>query len=623
MASEADYQIGLRGVECIRHYVNMLDGSPGVYRMLGLKGEVLYVGKAKNLRNRVKSYLNPKAQGSRIERMVSSTTSMMFLTTKTETEALLLEQNLIKQLKPFFNVLLRDDKSFPTIYLSTNHPFPQIRKHRGKREQTGKHYGPFASAAAVNRTINQLQKVFLIRNCSDSIFNNRTRPCLQYQIKRCSAPCVGLIEEQNYADLVNDAQSFLLGKTSKIQRNLASQMEMAAKSLEFEKAAALRDRIQALTQIQSVQGINPQTISEADVVGLYVENGRACIQVFFIRSHQNWGNKSFFPNTGEGAEEDEILKAFLGQFYSNKHPPKEILLSHPIEDFNPMAAVLSQRRGKKVKLTIPKRGERALLIENAVRNAKESLNRKMSEVASQKLLFESLARRIGLVHIPDIIEVYDNSHIQGSNQYGTMISVGKEGFLKSSYRKYKIKNDQLSPGDDYGMMREVFTRRFQRLIEEDPEKNSLLWPDLIIVDGGQGQLSAAKEILDNFGLDEISVISVSKGPNRKHDIETIHLADSTRIRLEKDDSVLFFVQRIRDEAHRFAIGTHRAARRKTIRSSSLDAVPGIGASRKHALLNHFGSAKEIKRAGVDDLKAVRGISVSLAKKIYAYYHESE
>ena len=621
MTNPIDHQIGLRGVECIRHYVNMLDGSPGVYRMLGEKGEVLYVGKAKHLRNRVRNYLNPKAQGKRIERMISSTASMMFLTTKTETEALLLEQNLIKQLKPQFNVLLRDDKSFPTIYISTDHPFPQIRKHRGKREQTGKHFGPFASASAVNRTINQLQKVFLIRNCSDSIFNNRTRPCLQYQIKRCSAPCVGLIEEKTYAELVNDAQSFLLGKTSRIQQNLATKMDLASKSLEFEKAAAFRDRIQALTQVQSVQGINPQTVTESDVIGLYLENGKACVQVFFIRSHQNWGNKSFFLNTGEGAEADEILKAFLGQFYANKHPSKEILLSHPIEDFNLMETMLSDIRGRKVKLTIPKRGEKALLIENAVRNARESLNRKMSEVTSQILLFESLANRIGLEDIPEIIEVYDNSHTQGSYQYGTMITVGKEGFLKSSYRKYKIKNEQLSPGDDYGMMREVFTRRFQRLIEEDPEKTTISWPNLIIVDGGQGQLSVAKEILENFGLDEICVISVSKGPNRKQDTETIHLADSTRIKLEKNDSVLFFIQRIRDEAHRFAIGTHRAARRKTIRSSSLDAVPGVGAGRKHALLTHFGSAKEIKKAGIDDLKAVRGISESLAQKIHSHFNE--
>lgn len=622
MTIEADYKIGLRGVECIRHYVKMLDGSPGVYRMLGTKGEVLYVGKAKSLKNRVRSYLNPQAQGKRIERMINSTASMMFLTTKTETEALLLEQNLIKQLKPHFNVLLRDDKSFPTIYISTEHSFPQIRKHRGRREKTGKHFGPFASAAAVNRTINQLQKVFLIRNCSDSIFNNRTRPCLQYQIKRCAAPCVGLIDEKSYAELVNDAQSFLQGKTSRIQQNLASKMDLASKALEFEKAAALRDRIQALTQIQSVQGINPQSVSEADVVGLYLESGRACVQVFFIRSHQNWGNKSFFLNTGEGAEEDEILKAFLGQFYTNKHPPKEILLSHPIEDYDPMGSVLSEIRGKKVKLTIPKRGERALLIENAVRNARESLNRKMSEITSQILLFESISEKIGLNEIPEIIEVYDNSHIQGAYQYGTMICLGKEGFLKSSYRKYKIRNEQLAPGDDYGMMREVFTRRFQRLIDEDPEKTNLLWPGLIIVDGGQGQLAAAKEILDSFGLDEIAIISVSKGLNRKQDTETIHLTDKTKIKLEKNHSLLFFIQRIRDEAHRFAIGTHRAARKKTVRSSSLDDIPGVGAGRKHALLNHFGSAQEIKKAGVDDLKAVRGISESIARKIHSYYHEN-
>jgi len=609
---------GLSGIECIRHYVTQLDDSPGVYRMLGAKGEVLYVGKARHLNNRVRSYLNPASMGQRIERMVHKTTSMMFLSTKTEAEALLLEQNLIKQLKPVYNVLLRDDKSFPTIFLS-HHPYPQIRKHRGRKEKKGTHYGPFASTRAVNNTINQLQKIFLIRDCSDATFNNRTRPCLQYQIKRCSAPCVGYINSDEYARTVANVRSFLSGKTSRIQKQLADQMEYSARHLEFEKAAALRDRIQALTQIQSVQGVNPQSVKEADVVGLYREGSFACVQVFFFRANQNWGNKSFFPKTGEGALEDEILQAFIGQFYNNNAPPREVILSHEIEDPDLIAPILSEKLGRKVKLTIPRRGEKAMLVENAVRNAKEVLLRQLSEMANQKRLLTKLAQSFNLPNTPKKIEVYDNSHIQGAYQYGTMIAVGMEGYLKSSYRKFKIKNSELSPGDDYGMMREVFTRRFKKLMEETPSEGENDWPDLVIIDGGKGQLQAVRQTLEQIGVGEINLVSVAKGANRQQDIETIHFTDAPKMQLDKNDPVLFFIQRMRDEAHRFAIGTHRSARSKAMKTSSLERIPGVGAKRRRALLSHFGSPKAVASAALDDLKAVEGISGQLAEVIYDHF----
>ena len=616
--SEEELNPGLSGTACIQHYVSQLDDSPGVYRMLGSRGEVLYVGKARHLNSRVRSYLNPRSMGQRIERMVSNTTSMMFLTTKTEAEALLLEQNLIKQLKPVYNVLLRDDKSFPTIYLS-NHHFPQIRKHRGRKEKKGTHYGPFANNVAVNKTINQLQKIFLIRDCSDSTFNNRSRPCLQYQIKRCSAPCVGYISQEEYTKTIINVRNFLLGKTSQIQKQLAHQMQVSSKNLEFEKAAAIRDRIQALTQIQSVQGINPQKVKEADVIGLYREGNYACVQVFFFRSNQNWGNKSYFPKTGDGALEDEILQAFIGQFYSNKIPPREIIVSHQIEDKDLMETLLKKKLGKKVQISIPRRGEKAMLVENAVRNAKEVLLRQLSEIANQKRLFDKLVGTFNLEVELNRIEVFDNSHIQGSHQYGSMIVVGKEGYLKSSYRKFKIKNSEITSGDDYGMMREVFSRRFKKLLEEDETTKRDEWPDLILVDGGKGQLRVVHETLSQMGIQDIKLIGVSKGANRQHDLETFHFTNAPKVQLDRNDPVLFFIQRIRDEAHRFAIGSHRSSRSKTIRTSSLESISGVGAKRRRALLSHFGSLKDVSKAALKDLEAVEGISKQLAEIIYDHF----
>ena len=477
----ADASTGLRGVECIEHYAKTLDGSPGVYRMHGEKGEVLYVGKARNLRARVRSYANLAGHSSRIARMVAATASMMFLTTRTETEALLLEQNLIKQLKPKFNVLLRDDKSFPNILVSRKSSFPRIKKHRGAKKEEGNYFGPFASASAVNRTLNQLQKIFLLRNCSESTFQNRTRPCLQYQIKRCSAPCVGYIDESAYAKLVDDAERFLSGKTADIQKQLARDMEAASKNLEFERAAALRDRIQALTQIQAVQGINPKTVDEADIVGLQLAGDEACVQVFFIRSNQNWGNHAYFPKTGAGAEENEVLEGFLGQFYMRNVPPKQIILSHEINDADLMQEMLSDRLGRKVHLTVPRRGEKAVLVENAVRNAKESLATRQSESAVQKKLLAGLAELLGLESPPERIEVFDNSHIQGSSAVGAMIVVGEDGFMKSSYRKFNFDGDDVQPGDDFAMMKQMLSRRFLRLIKEDPDRDSADWPNLVVI----------------------------------------------------------------------------------------------------------------------------------------------
>ena len=616
----SDVSTGLRGIECIEHYVKTLDGSPGVYRMHGEKGEVLYVGKARNLRARVKSYSSRAGQSPRIARMVEATASMMFLTTRTETEALLLEQNLIKQLKPRFNVLLRDDKSFPNILVSRKSSFPRIKKHRGAKKEVGNYFGPFASAGAVNRTLNQLQKIFLLRNCSESTFQNRTRPCLLYQIKRCSAPCVGYIDEPAYAELVDDAERFLSGKTADIQRQLAQEMETASKNLEFERAAALRDRIQALTQIQAVQGINPKTVDEADIVGLQLSGDEACVQVFFIRSNQNWGNHAYFPKTGAGAEEQEVLEGFLGQFYMRNMPPRQIFLSHEIDDADLMQEMLSDRLGRKVRLAMPRRGEKAVLVENAVRNAKESLARRQSESAVQKKLLAGLAELLSLESPPARIEVFDNSHIQGSSAVGAMIVVGQDGFMKSSYRKFNFDRDDLQPGDDFAMMKEMLSRRFLRLIKEDPERDSADWPNLIVIDGGAGQLSAGLAVFEELGISAMPIVAVSKGPDRNAGREVFHLRGSKKIELLQNDPVLYFVQRIRDEAHRFAVGSHRTRRKKKSEDSPLSGIPGVGSARKRALLAHFGSAKAVSRAGLEDLKVVPGISASLAEAIYGHFH---
>ncbi|WP_417628760.1 excinuclease ABC subunit UvrC [Pararhodobacter aggregans] len=607
----------LTGHALIASYVRTLDGSPGVYRMLDAEARVLYVGKARNLKARVSNYARPSGHSGRIARMIHETRSMMFLTTRTETEALLLEQNLIKQLKPVYNVLLRDDKSFPNILISKDHPFPQIRKHRGKRTGRGSYFGPFASAGAVNRTLNQLQKVFLLRSCADSSFNNRTRPCLLYQIKRCSGPCVDLISPEDYAGLVSDAERFLSGKTSHIQADLAKQMQEASEAMEFERAAALRDRIRALTAVQQGQGINPRGVEEADVIALHLEKGQACVQVFFIRANQSWGNKDFYPRTGSGAEEGEILEAFLAQFYDDKPPPRQILLSHPIDNEDLIHELLSARAGRNVELRVPQRGEKAELVENALRNAKESLGRKMSESAAQSRLLEGLAEAFDLDEAPRRVEIYDNSHIQGAHAVGAMVVAGPDGWQKNQYRKFTIKT---APGDDFGMMKEVLTRRFERLLKEDPGRVTEAWPDLLLIDGGAGQISAVAEVLAELGVDDVPFVGVAKGVDRDLGREEFHRPGARPFALRHNDPVLYFIQRLRDEAHRFVIGTHRAARAKATTSTPLDEVPGIGAARKRALLQHFGSAKAVTRAGLADLMAVPGISQAMAETVYNFFH---
>ena len=609
------------GRDVIAAYVRTLDSSPGVYRMLDAQARVLYVGKARNLKMRATNYTRPTGHSGRIDRMISETARMMFLTTRTETEALLLEQNLIKQLKPRYNVLLRDDKSFPNILVGSEHTFPQISKHRGAKRAKGTYYGPFASAGAVNRTLTQLQRVFLLRDCSDAMFDSRSRPCLLYQIKRCSAPCVDKISVVDYAATVADAERFLSGRSTEIQELLATQMQAAAEQMEFERAAALRDRIRALTQVQSAQGINPRGVIEADVIALHLAGGQACVQVFFIRANQNWGNQDFFPRVGPDVEEAEVLEAFIGQFYDSKDPPRMLLLSHQIENADLMTEALTGKLGRRVEIIVPQRSEKAELVDGALRNARESLARKQAETASQGKLLKGLAEAFAMDAPPQRIEVYDNSHIQGSHAVGGMIVAGPEGFLKNQYRKFNIKGDDLTPGDDFGMMKEVLSRRFKRLLKDDPDRDKALWPDLLLIDGGAGHVSAVAEIMDGFGIDDLPMVGVAKGVDRDHGKEEFHRIGQRPFALRHNDPVLYFIQRLRDEAHRFAIGTHRAKRAKTITATPLDEVPGVGGGRKKALLSHFGSAKAVSRANLVDLKAVDGISSALAETIYAFFNE--
>ena len=613
--------MSLTGGKLIQKYVRQLDASPGVYRMLDAQARVLYVGKARNLKARVSNYARPTGHSSRITRMISETSQMMFLTTKTETEALLLEQNLIKQLKPRYNVLLRDDKSFPNILVTADHEFPQIKKHRGAKKEKGAYYGPFASAGAVNKSLNQLQRVFQLRNCSDAMFETRTRPCLQYQIKRCSGPCVGRISTRDYRTSVKDAQRFLSGKSTEIQESLASQMAQASEAMEFERAAALRDRIRAMTQVQTNQGINPRTVSEADVIALHIEGGQACVQVFFIRANQNWGNRDFYPRISADHSHAEVLEAFVGQFYSSKEAPRQLILSHDIENADLVSAALSEATGRKVELIYPQRGEKFELVSGALRNAKESLALRMSETATQAKLLRGIAEAFDLDDAPKRIEVFDNSHIQGAHAVGAMIVSGPDGFVKNQYRKFNIRGDDLTPGDDFGMMKEVMIRRFTRLIKEDPERTSESWPDLLLIDGGAGQVSAVAEILETLGVEDVPMVGVAKGVDRDHGKEEFYIPGRSVFALQRNDPVLYFVQRMRDEAHRFAIGTHRAKRTKAISANPLDEIAGIGASRKRALLAHFGSAKAVARANLADLKAVDGISAAMAEKIYDFFHE--
>lgn len=612
----------LTGHALIADYVKRLDGSPGVYRMLDAESRVLYVGKARNLKNRVSSYARPTGHSGRIMRMISETHRMMFLTTKTETEALLLEQNLIKQLKPKYNVLLRDDKSFPNILVSHEHGFPQIKKHRGAKKEKGNYYGPFASAGAVNRTLNQLQRVFLLRDCSNNDFETRTRPCLQYQIKRCCAPCVGYVSETEYAVLVKDAERFLAGKNTDIQASLGKEMQAASEAMEFERAAALRDRIKAMTQVQSVQGINPQNVPEADIIALHMEGGQACVQVFFIRANQNWGNRDYYPRVGHDVSKTEAMQAFVGQFYSDREPPRLLILSDGIEDMDLMQDALTQKLGKKVEITVPQRGEKLELLAGAQRNARESLARKMAESASQMRLLQGVAEAFDLPAPPTRIEVYDNSHIQGTNAVGGMIVAGADGFLKSQYRKFNIKGDDLVPGDDFGMMKEVLNRRFTRLLKEDPKRESGIWPDLLLIDGGAGQVSAVREIMEDMGVGDIAMVGVAKGVDRNAGKEEFYRTGQPVMALRHNDPVLYFIQRLRDEAHRFAIGTHRAKRAKAQLKNPLDGIEGVGPKRKKALMTHFGSAKAVANANLADLKAVEGVSDAMAQTVYDYFQQS-
>ena len=605
----------------IQGYLKTLDSSPGVYRMLDAQARVLYVGKARSLRARVSSYARAGGHSPRIARMIAATASMMFLTTRTETEALLLEQNLIKQLKPKYNVLLRDDKSFPNILVARDQPFPQIKKHRGAKKAKGTYFGPFASAGAVNRTLNQLQKAFLLRNCSEPMFQSRTRPCLLYQIRRCSAPCVGKISEAEYDRAVCDAELFLSGRSTRVQEDLARQMDQASQALEFERAAGLRDRIRALTQVQGAQGINPRSVTEADVIALHMDTGQACVQVFFIRAGQNWGNHDYYPRAGTDVSKAEVMEAFLGQFYDKHDPPRQVILSDAIENDDLMADALGQKAGRKVEILLPQRGEKAELVAGALRNARESLARRMSQSATQARLLRGLGEAFELDGPPERIEVYDNSHISGAHAVGAMIVAGPDGFIKNAYRKFNIKGADLTPGDDFGMMKEVLGRRFSRLLKEDPDRDKGLWPDLLLIDGGAGQVSAVAEIMAGHGVQDIPMVGVAKGVDRDAGKEEFHRVGQRTFALRHNDPVLYFVQRLRDEAHRFAIGTHRAKRARAIGATPLDEVPGVGAKRKRALLAHFGSAKAVARADLRDLRAVDGISGALAETIYDFFHD--
>ena len=635
-----------RGVEVIAAFVRQLPNAPGVYRMIDAGGDVLYVGKARNLKKRVTNYTRLVGLSNRIARMVQATVTMEFVTTRTEAEALLLEANLIKRLRPRFNVLLRDDKSFPHILITGDHEAPAITKHRGARTRKGDYFGPFASAGAVNRTINALQKAFLLRTCSDSYYENRTRPCLLFQIKRCAAPCTGEIDMAGYAQLVKEAKAFLSGKSQTVHNELAEAMEKASEALEFETAAIYRDRLTALSHVQQHQGINPQNVDEADVFAVHQEGGQTCIQVFFFRTGQNWGNRAYFPKADKALETEEVLSSFLAQFYDNKETPKLLLLSHEPEERELLAEAFSERAGRRIEIAVPKRGEKRDLVEHALTNAREALGRKLAETSSQARLLAGVAKAFDLPRVPRRIEVYDNSHIMGTNAVGGMIVAGPEGFAKNHYRKFNIRSQDLVPGDDYGMMREVLTRRFQRLLKEhaderpgmaeareaaegpgDSEENAETamtvpaWPDLVLIDGGQGQLRAVRETLEELGVTDVPLVGIAKGPDRDAGREKFFVEGKPSFMLPERDPVLYFVQRLRDEAHRFAIGTHRARRKKEMGTNPLDEIAGIGPTRKRALLRHFGTAKAVSKAGVEDLTAVDGISEATAQAIYDHFHE--
>ena len=610
----------MRGVEIIAAHLRTFPASPGVYRMSDAKGNALYVGKAKNLSKRVAAYTRPGRLPVRLQRMIAATAAVDVVTTHTEVEALLLESNMIKRLKPRYNILLRDDKSFPYILLTADHRAPQLIKHRGARNRKGEYFGPFASAGAVNQTLVALQRVFPLRSCSDGIYTSRTRPCLQYQIKRCTAPCVGRIEPAAYNEIVEQAREFLSGKSQGLQRRLSQRMEAASEAQEYESAALYRDRIRALTQIQAHQDINVRNLGAADVIALHQQAGQSCIQVFFFRAGQNYGNRTYFPSHARELRQHEVLAGFLGQFYADKTPPRLVLTSHKPAFADLLEEALGIRADRRVKLACPARGTKRKLVEHALANARESLARRFSESATQRKLLEGVADQFGLDAAPRRIEVYDNSHISGSDATGAMIVAGAEGLTKNAYRKFNIKDDKIAPGDDYAMMREVLTRRFGRALKEDPDREGDSWPDLVVIDGGAGQLGAARDVLADLGISDLPVVCIAKGPDRNAGRERFHMADRPAFMLPPNDPVLYFLQRLRDEAHRFVIGSHRARRSRTMGRSPLDDIAGVGSRRKRALLNHFGSAAGVSRAGLADLEIVEGISKSVAGKIYDHFH---
>jgi len=617
------------GIDVIRNVLKTLPASPGVYRMLDRKGDAVYVGKARNLRARVQNYTAIGNLSTRLRRMVAETRSLEVVVTHTEVDALLLENNLIKRLMPRYNVLLRDDKSFPFIHLTSGHDFPQLAKYRGARNEAGEYFGPFASAGAVARTLVALQRAFLLRACSDSVFETRTRPCLLYQIKRCSAPCVGRIDREAYGRLVEDARNFLKGRSSEVQQGLAERMQQLSNALDFEAAAVLRDRIRALTHVQGHQDVSVEGVRDADVIAIHQTGGQTCVQVFFFRAGQNWGNRAYFPSHDRQLPLEEVLAGFLGQFYENKPPPRLILLSHRPADSALLAEALAVKAGAKVQLLVPQRGERRTIVDHALVNAREALARRLAESATQLKLLEGVAQLFGLDGAPERIEVYDNSHIQGAHPVGAMIVAGPDGFIKNAYRKFSIRGTDadaadgsapIAAGDDYGMMREVLTRRFARALKEDPARELGAWPDLVLIDGGEGQLGVAQQVLADLGIDDVPLVAIAKGPDRDAGRERFFLPGKPPMGLDSKSPVLYYLQRLRDEAHRFAIGTHRARRAKAIGASPLDEIPGIGARRKKALLHHFGSARGVARAGLADLEQTGGISKAVAKKIYDHFH---
>ncbi|WP_046866359.1 excinuclease ABC subunit UvrC [Microvirga massiliensis] len=628
-----------RGTEVIKRFWSTLPNAPGVYRMIDEKGDVLYVGKAKSLKNRVGSYARGQAHSNRIARMIGETASMEFVTTATETEALLLEANLIKQLRPRYNVLLRDDKSLPYILLTGDHPAPQIVKHRGARKRKGDYFGPFASVWAVNRTVNALQRAFLLRSCNDSYFENRTRPCLLFQIKRCSGPCTGEISSEDYAGLVAEARAFLTGKSNAVKERITAEMQSAAEALEFEAAARHRDRLAALSAIQGVQGINTQSVAEADVFAIDEQAGQFCVEVFFFRNWQNWGNRAYFPKADRSMAREEVLASFVAQFYDDKPAPAVILLSHDIEDAELLAAALSERAESRVEIHAPRRGERRQLIDYALRNAREALGRRLAETASQQKLLIALGQALRLPRAPRRVEVYDNSHIMGTSAVGAMIVCGPAGFMKQHYRTFNMRSEDLTPGDDYAMMREMLLRRFSRLAKEAPREEAggdteqseqptdetpfPAWPDLVLIDGGKGQLEAARAALAEAGLgeDQVALVGIAKGRDRDAGRETFFKPDEPPFKLPPRDPALYFVQRLRDEAHRFAIGAHRAKRKREMTRNPLDEIAGIGPSRKRALLHQFGTVKAIQSAALEDLMKTPGVNAATARAVYEFFHE--